>query len=67
MNTKPQNKPTTSATCASDAKRTRALREMEQEAPTCPICYGPLEGRHCKLVCRNCGYHEDCSDLFPSR
>lgn len=31
---------------------------------TCPICEGPLEGAHCKLMCRNCGYREDCSDLF---
>ena len=20
---------------------------------------------HCKLICNNCGYREDCSDLFP--
>lgn len=31
----------------------------------CPLCGGDLAGLHCKLVCRNCGYREDCSDLFP--
>lgn len=30
----------------------------------CPICGGKLQGRHCKLVCGQCGYREDCSDLF---
>lgn len=33
-------------------------------ATICPICGGELIGTHCKLVCRNCGYREDCSDLF---
>lgn len=42
----------------------------EREAPacnptTCPICGAPLVGVHCKLMCENCGYREDCSDLFP--
>jgi hypothetical protein len=23
-------------------------------------------GVHCKLRCDNCGYVEDCSDLFPA-
>ncbi len=30
----------------------------------CPICGEALLGVHCKLICRNCGYREDCSDLF---
>ncbi|MBL8880509.1 MAG: hypothetical protein JNG88_15460 [Phycisphaerales bacterium] len=33
-------------------------------AGTCPICGTELTGAHCKLVCRNCGYREVCSDLF---
>jgi hypothetical protein len=36
-------------------------------AAICPICGGPLLGIHCKLVCENCGYREDCSDLFPAQ
>ena len=31
----------------------------------CPICHTELYGRHCKLICPNCGYCEDCSDMFP--
>jgi len=30
----------------------------------CPICGSELGGVHCKLICPNCGYREDCSDLF---
>ncbi len=30
----------------------------------CPICEGTMIGLHCKLICVNCGYREDCSDLF---
>lgn len=30
----------------------------------CPRCGTRLYGAHCKLVCGNCGYREDCSDLF---
>lgn len=38
---------------------------MTRETAECPICGGGMFGLHCKLVCRNCGYREDCSDLFP--
>jgi len=31
----------------------------------CPICGTQLYGVHCKRICPNCGYQEDCSDLFP--
>lgn len=30
----------------------------------CPICGGALTGVHCKMICANCGYREDCSDIF---
>lgn len=30
----------------------------------CPICGSMMVGLHCKLICENCGYREDCSDLF---
>ena len=37
----------------------------ESKTFLCPICDGPMFGVHCKLICKNCGYKEDCSDLFP--
>ena len=36
----------------------------EEFHSTCPRCGTRLQGLHCKLVCTNCGYREDCSDLF---
>jgi hypothetical protein len=39
----------------------------ESHDQSCPICEGLMFGVHCKLICRNCGYKEDCSDLFPHR
>jgi hypothetical protein len=38
--------------------------EADQPQDPCPICGAPLFGVHCKLICPNCGYREDCSDLF---
>lgn len=32
----------------------------------CPICGSRLLGVHGKAVCANCGYCEDCTDLFPA-
>lgn len=41
---------------------------MDTEAEyLCLICNSPMFGIHCKLVCPNCGYREDCGDLFPHR
>lgn len=31
----------------------------------CLLCGAAMYGVHCKLICPNCGYREDCSDLFP--
>jgi len=31
-------------------------------ALTCDLCGGPMIDRHCKLVCKRCGYQRDCSD-----
>lgn len=31
-------------------------------APCCDLCGAPMIERHCKIVCRNCGYQRDCSD-----
>ncbi len=30
----------------------------------CLLCGAPMAGGHCKLRCPQCGYIEDCSDLF---
>ena len=32
----------------------------------CPICGDAMAAYHCKWTCRNCGYQEDCSDLFEA-
>ena len=28
----------------------------------CDLCGGTMLNRHCKLICRQCGYQRDCSD-----
>lgn len=28
----------------------------------CELCGAPVLERHCKIVCRNCGFMRDCSD-----
>jgi hypothetical protein len=38
--------------------------EPPPASSSCPICGTALYGVHCKLNCPNCGYREDCSDLF---
>jgi len=30
--------------------------------PLCDLCGAPMLERHCKLLCRRCGYQRDCSD-----
>jgi hypothetical protein len=35
------------------------------DAKVCLLCGAAMYGVHCKLICPNCGYREDCSDLFP--
>ena len=39
-------------------------RSRDEQIIECPVCGAAMEGYHCKLTCRNCGYQEDCSDLF---
>lgn len=34
-------------------------------ASVCLLCGAPTYGVHCKQICPNCGYREDCSDIFP--
>jgi uncharacterized Zn finger protein (UPF0148 family) len=47
-------------------------RQLEDPAATtaggrtaqkCDRCGEPMIGRNCKIVCLNCGYRFDCSDL----
>lgn len=33
---------------------------------SCTLCGAEMVGVHCKLICPNCGYREDCSDLFAN-
>ena len=28
----------------------------------CDVCDGPAYERHCKIICRRCGYTRDCGD-----
>lgn len=28
----------------------------------CDLCGAPMDERHCKLLCLQCGYQRDCSD-----
>ncbi|MFZ0545967.1 MAG: hypothetical protein WAM60_11045 [Candidatus Promineifilaceae bacterium] len=28
----------------------------------CWLCNGPVEKRHCKIICQVCGFMRDCSD-----
>ena len=37
----------------------------ENANANCVICGAEMYGAQCKLICPNCGYSEDCSDLFP--
>jgi len=36
------------------------------DSEACPICGHGTKAVQCRLICRNCGYMEDCSDLFPA-
>jgi len=38
--------------------------QLPEEAFLCPLCGAAMFGIHCKLKCPNCGYMEDCTDLF---
>ncbi len=31
-------------------------------AEPCDVCGAPTFERHCKVICRRCGYTRDCSD-----
>lgn len=35
---------------------------VPEETVPCELCGAPVLERHCKIVCRNCGYMRDCSD-----
>ena len=60
------------STCQANSTA-RAVRSIEARRPPadtvnpCLFCGAPMYGVHCKLVCPNCGYREDCSDIFPDK
>jgi rubrerythrin len=37
---------------------------VDSKSFQCIFCGALMSGAHCKLMCPNCGYREDCSDLF---
>lgn len=39
-------------------------RSSRTDDRICLLCGAAMYGVHCKLICPNCGYREDCSDLF---
>jgi hypothetical protein len=45
----------------------RSPVDGDDGAGDCPLCGACLVALQCKLLCENCGYREDCSDLFPVR
>lgn len=61
----PTSQPVRPAAAERRAHATPATDHARTAPATCPLCTTPLYGLHCKQVCPNCGYREDCSDLFP--
>ena len=53
---------TRSADGSPGAGEAEAAGESGAGRATCDLCGAPMIDRHCKLVCRNCGYQRDCSD-----
>lgn len=43
----------------------RPVEPIRRPPGGCPICGSAMAARQCKLTCPNCGYTEDCGDLFP--
>ncbi len=43
-------------------KRESEVAPPQPPTPACDLCGGPMIDRHCKLVCKRCGYQRDCSD-----
>lgn len=44
------------------ASRIDRLRAHRADDEVCWVCGGPVLKRHCKIVCRVCGFTRDCSD-----
>jgi hypothetical protein len=40
--------------------------DVATDEPRCIVCQSAMYEVHCKRICPNCGYCEDCSDLFPA-
>jgi hypothetical protein len=37
-------------------------RYQPEDDTYCWLCNGPVDKRHCKIICRVCGFMRDCSD-----
>lgn len=55
------NKPTTPS--PNTPKPASAPTPQPSPDAKCDVCAGPTYELHCKIICRNCGYMRDCSDL----
>ena len=72
MNPRPfASEPRSACQANAAAVSRRAARESSATANSTPapdnlclFCSGPMFAVQCKLICTNCGYREDCSDLF---
>jgi hypothetical protein len=45
-----------------ERKDPRQAPPPAQRTVECELCGARVLERHCKIVCRNCGYTRDCSD-----
>ena len=41
---------------------TRLPRDRSADDNECWLCGGPVDKRHCKIICLVCGFTRDCSD-----
>ncbi|MCS7038111.1 MAG: hypothetical protein RMN24_00380 [Anaerolineae bacterium] len=47
---------------AADPMTATPPRSLPADDVVCWLCGGPVTRRHCKIICRNCGFTRDCSD-----
>jgi hypothetical protein len=47
-----------------NAARVETAELAEDASRFCPVCSQRLESKHCKLICRVCGYYMSCSDYY---
>ncbi|MBU0640951.1 MAG: hypothetical protein KKB50_18975 [Planctomycetes bacterium] len=46
------------------SERDDEVSKQREGDSTHPVCGAAMETLHCELLCANCGYREDCSDIF---